>query len=65
MRYALLFNISLMLCIATSTTLAHPVYCMQVYKPVCGKDGRTYANLCKLNVAKVGKAHDGACGAKR
>ena len=37
--------------------------CNSVYNPVCGVNGVTYANLCKLkDCARVEKSNDGPCG---
>lgn len=41
-------------------TTPKPV-CVYVWKPVCGIDGKTYANLCFLNLAKVKMAYEGSC----
>jgi hypothetical protein len=40
---------------------AVPQLCMQLYKPVCGCDGKTYANDCVRLTARVQLDHDGAC----
>lgn len=37
-------------------------YCLQVYDPVCGCDGRTYGNACEANCAGVKSYKEGACG---
>ncbi|MEM4598725.1 MAG: Kazal-type serine protease inhibitor [Candidatus Diapherotrites archaeon] len=39
-------------------------YCVQVYQPVCGTDGKTYSNACVAGCAGVKVAYEGACGAK-
>ncbi|MBI5528991.1 MAG: hypothetical protein HY897_21900 [Deltaproteobacteria bacterium] len=37
--------------------------CYEIYDPVCGTDGLTYANDCFASCAGVGIAHWGECGA--
>ena len=44
-----------------------PEMCIEVYQPVCGSNGKTYGNKCKLGVdqCKVDKnlrvIHEGEC----
>jgi hypothetical protein len=38
-----------------------PEACDDVYAPLCGCDGTTYANKCALLQAGTGKIHDGPC----
>jgi Kazal-type serine protease inhibitor domain len=35
--------------------------CYQLYRPVCGCDGRTYTNDCYRIRSKAAKNHDGKC----
>lgn len=38
-----------------------PEFCLAVYEPVCGCDGRTYSNACRANAAGVSVQHEGPC----
>jgi Kazal-type serine protease inhibitor-like protein len=41
-----------------------PEVCTQEYAPVCGCDGKTYANDCVRKSARAQKDHDGECQPK-
>ncbi|MDO8641918.1 MAG: Kazal-type serine protease inhibitor family protein, partial [Nitrosarchaeum sp.] len=38
-----------------------PVACTKEYVPICGVDGVTYNNSCKLDAAKIELAYPGEC----
>ena len=38
-----------------------PDFCMRVFRPVCGCNGKTYANECEARHAKVAIDTTGAC----
>ncbi len=38
--------------------------CAQIWKPVCGENGKTYSNTCVANCAHVKVAKKGQCPGK-
>ncbi len=48
-------------CMAAGTCDKAPAFCMQIHRPVCGCNGKTYANDCERQKAKVQLDHTGAC----
>jgi hypothetical protein len=43
------------------TCAKRPDICYQLYKPVCGCDGKTYSNDCERSHSRISKSHDGPC----
>ena len=43
------------------STLKADCICTQIYKPVCGVDGKTYGNSCQLGCSNMDLDHKGAC----
>lgn len=37
------------------------VSCIEIYQPVCGKDGMTYSNICFLELSETLLDHQGEC----
>ncbi|EEY53442.1 protease inhibitor Epi11 [Phytophthora infestans T30-4] len=51
----------------SSESTGCPDVCIEIFRPVCGSDGVTYANSCFLGIASchdpsITLAHNGACG---
>lgn len=64
MRHGRLLQVGLMLialagCQGSNPT---PVACASGNAPVCGSDGRNYANRCEADAVDASTAHPGACG---
>jgi len=46
---------------AAQLCAAKPRFCHKIFRPVCGCNGKTYANDCVRMSAGVSKLHDGKC----
>jgi hypothetical protein len=46
---------------APGTCAKKPEACIEIYKPVCGCDGKTHGNACLAASAGVSVQHDGEC----
>ncbi len=48
-------------CFISGTCARVPRFCPRIFRPVCGCDGKTYANDCERMRAQVSKSRDGRC----
>jgi hypothetical protein len=48
-------------CGGRGTCTAVPEMCIEIYKPVCGCDGKTYGNACVAAGARTSVRHEGPC----
>jgi len=48
-------------CRTSGKCVDRPDMCIQMYEPVCGCDGKTYANECIANSYGISMAHAGEC----
>jgi hypothetical protein len=46
---------------ASGTCVKVPRFCIKIFRPVCGCNGKTYGNNCDRLAARVQLAHAGRC----
>jgi ribonuclease Z len=49
----------------SESKLDEQVFCIEVWEPVCGVDGKTYSNQCFLDAQRISLLHDGECSSKQ